>query len=108
MAQALTGLTCDQLKRLRDTFAGEIVTPVDVDYDDARRPWNAVHDRRPAVIARPGKSVDVASAIRFARDHDLELAVRSGGHSPAGHSTCDGGIVVDLSRMLGAGLVAPC
>lgn len=101
MVQASTGLTDDQLLRLRDAFAGDIVTPIDADYDDARRLWNAMHDRRPAVIARPGTSAEVASVIRFARDHDLELAVRSGGHSAAGHSSCDGGIVVDLSRMRG-------
>jgi len=101
MAQAPTELTGDQLRRLRETFAGDIVVPTDAAYDGARRLWNAVHDRRPAVIARPSTSAEVASLIRFAREHDLELAVRSGGHSPAGHSTCDGGLVVDLSRMRG-------
>ena len=89
-ASALTG---DQLTRLRGTFDGPIITPADGTYDDARRLWNAVHDRRPAVIVRPRSSAEVATAIRFAREHDLALAVRSGGHSPAGHSTCDGGLV---------------
>ena len=94
-------LTDDKLARLRDTFAGEVVTPADDGYDEARRLWNAVHDRRPAVIVRPTTTDGVASAIRFARDHDLELAIRSGGHSGPGHSSCDGGLVVDLSRMRG-------
>jgi FAD/FMN-containing dehydrogenase len=101
MVQASTGLTLDQLARLRSTFPGDIITPADEAYDGARRLWNAVHDRRPALILRPRTSVDVATAIRFAREHDLELAVRSGGHSPSGHSTTEGGIVVDMSAMRG-------
>ena len=101
MVQSSTGLTRDQAERLRDAFAGEIVTPADTSYDEARRLWNAVHDRRPAVIVRPATATDVATAIRFARENDLELAVRSGGHSPAGHSGCNGGLVVDLSAMRG-------
>ena len=101
MVERSAGLTRDQIQRLGDGFAGDIVTPADDTYDDARRLWNAVHDRRPAVIVRPTTSKDVATAIRFAREHDLALAVRSGGHSASGHSSCDGGLVVDLSRMRG-------
>lgn len=90
-----------QIRQLARDFGGDLVTPVDAGYDEARRVWNAMHDRRPALITRPTTPTDVARVIRFARDHDLALAVRSGGHSPAGHSTCDGGVVVDLSRMRG-------
>jgi FAD/FMN-containing dehydrogenase len=96
-----TGLTRDQLARLRDVFTGEIVTPADEGYDEARRLWNAMFDRRPAALVRPTTSEEVATAIRFAREHDLELAVRSGGHSASGHSGTDGGLVVDLSHMRG-------
>ncbi len=101
MVQARTGLTDAQLRRLRETAGGDVVAPADSDYDEARRLWNAVHDRRPAVVVRPRTIADVATAIRFAREHDLELAVKAGGHSPAGHSTCDGGLLVDLSGMRG-------
>jgi FAD/FMN-containing dehydrogenase len=101
MAQAPAGLTDAQLTGLRDTFGGEVITPADEGYDEARRLWNAVHDRRPAVVLRPTTTDEVAIAVRFARDHDVALAVRSGGHSAPGHSSCDGGLVVDLSRMRG-------
>lgn len=91
-----------QVRRLRAAFSGEIIRPGDDPYDEARRLWNAVHDRRPAVIARPSTVAEVAALIRFAREHDLELAIRSGGHSLTGLSGADGGLVVDLSRMRGA------
>ncbi len=87
----------DQLRRA----CGEVITPDDGIYDEARRLWNAIHDRRPAVIARPTTPEGVAAAIQFARDHDLELAVRSGGHSAAGLRGADGGLVVDMSSMRG-------
>jgi FAD/FMN-containing dehydrogenase len=101
MVQALTGLTGDQLAGLRHAFAGEIVAPADDGYDVARRLWNAIHDLRPGVVVRPRSTDEVAAVVRFAREHDLELAIRSGGHSAAGHSSCNGGLVVDLSRMRG-------
>lgn len=91
----------DPLRRLRDAFDGELLTAADADYDGARRLWNAVHDLRPLAILRPRTAAEVATALRFAREHDLELAIRSGGHSPAGHSCTDGGIVIDMVRMRG-------
>jgi FAD/FMN-containing dehydrogenase len=82
-------------------FKGELVGPDDPQYDQARVVWNGMADRRPALIARCTGPDDVIAAVRFARDHDLVIAVRGGGHSVAGFSTCDGGMVIDLSRMRG-------
>jgi FAD/FMN-containing dehydrogenase len=101
MVQTHAGLTYAQLGQLRRSFAGDIITARDAGYDDARRLWNAVFDPRPAAIVRPTTVAEVATAIRFARDLDLELAVRSGGHSAAGHSSWDGSLVVDLAAMRG-------
>jgi len=101
MAELLAGLTRDHVNRLRDTFDDEVITQGDDGYDAARRVWNAVYDRRPALLVRPSHPDNVARAIRFGREHDLEIAVRGGGHSAAGHSTSDGGLVIDLSRLRG-------
>jgi FAD/FMN-containing dehydrogenase len=90
------------LGSLRETFAGEIVQPEDAGYDDAREVWNKMFDRRPAVVVRPRDADDVAAALRFAREQELLVAVRCGGHSIPGLSTCDDGIVIDLRAMRGA------
>jgi len=93
--------TAAQLDQLRRSFTGEVITADSSGYDDARRLWNAIHDRRPAVILRPTNADEVATAIRFGREHDLEIAVQSGGHSALGIGGHDGGLVVDLSAMRG-------
>jgi FAD/FMN-containing dehydrogenase len=82
-------------------FTGEIVRPNDAGYDDARRVWNAVYDRRPSLVVRPVDAADVATAIRYGRERGLEIAVKSGGHCAAGHSTSEGGLVIDLSALRG-------
>ena len=90
------------LTRLTDGFAGEVVRPDDPGYDAARAVWNSMIDRRPALIVRPTGNDDVVAALRFAREQELIVAIRCGGHSIPGFSTCDDGIVIDLSRMRGA------
>jgi FAD/FMN-containing dehydrogenase len=77
----------------------ELLHPGDERYDDARRVWNGAIDRRPAVIACCTSAEDVSTALRKARERDLRVAVRGGGHGIAGHAVCDGGLVVDLSPM---------
>src|SRR5947207_1411885 len=89
------------LAAFAEDFGGEIVVPGDPGYDSARVVWNAVIDRHPAVVARCASTEDVIRAVRLAREHDLVVAVRSGGHSVGGFSTCDGGILIDLSLMRG-------
>ncbi|HEY7148302.1 MAG TPA: FAD-binding oxidoreductase [Gaiellaceae bacterium] len=91
-----------KLDSLRQDFAGEVVLPDDPGYDDARVVWNGMADRRPALVVRPTDVDDVVAALRFAREQELLVAVRCGGHSIPGLSTCDDGIVIDLSRMRGA------
>jgi FAD/FMN-containing dehydrogenase len=86
---------------LEDRFSGEIVLPGDAGYDDARAVWNGSIDRRPALVVRPTGADDVVTALRFAREQELLVAVRCGGHSIPGLSTCDDGIVIDLSRING-------
>jgi FAD/FMN-containing dehydrogenase len=80
-------------------FRGDLIIPDHHDYDDARAVWNGTVDRRPRLIARCSGTADVAAAVRFARDCDLEIAVRGGGHNVAGTAVCDDGIVIDLSAM---------
>src|SRR5215207_7086346 len=86
---------------LRDGFRGELLSPQDPGYEDARKVWNGSIDRFPALIARCAGVADVIAAVRFARDSGLLAAVRGGGHSYPGLSVCDGGIVIDLSLMKG-------
>ena len=80
---------------------GDAIRPQDAAYDAARQVWNRAIDRRPALVVRAADAADVIRSVSFARDNELPLAIRSGGHSMAGHSTVDDGIVIDLSRMQG-------
>ena len=85
--------------RLAETLNGRVITPDDAQYDSARTVFTGAVDRRPAMIARVANAADAARVVAYARESGLELAVRSGGHSPAGHSTTEGGIVLDVSDM---------
>jgi FAD/FMN-containing dehydrogenase len=100
MVDTAAQLSPSDLDQLR-LACGEVITADDATYDDSRRLWNAIHDRRPAVIVRPTTADKVSAAVRFARGHDLVIAVRSGGHSAAGLRGPDGAMEIDLSAMRG-------
>ncbi len=90
-----------KIEQLREGVRGEVIAQGDVAYDEARKVYNAMIDRRPAVIVRPANTGDVMTAVRFAGDHDLPVAVRGGSHSVPGFGTCDDGVVIDLSSRRG-------
>src|SRR5688572_15134822 len=87
--------------QLRSAIQGQVIAPDDNGYDVARAVFYGKFDRHPAVIVRPANAADVAYVIGLARDTGMELAVRSGGHSVAGYSTTEGGILLDLSSLKG-------
>lgn len=89
------------IERLAASLRGELIDPSHPAYDEARRVYNAMHDRRPALIVRTADAADVVAVIRFAREHNVTLSVRGGGHNVAGFGTNDGGLVLDLGRMRG-------
>ena len=90
-----------RMDQLNQDVRGEVIAPGDEQYDEARRVYNAMIDRRPAVIVRPANTGDVMTAVRFAADNDLPVAVRGGSHSVPGFGTCDDGVVIDMSSMRG-------
>jgi FAD/FMN-containing dehydrogenase len=93
--------TTTSLDDLARQLRGDLLRPGDAGYDSARQVWNGMFDRRPAAIARVQGAVDVVAVVDFARETGAELAVRGGGHSSAGYSTVDDGVVLDLSGMRG-------
>ena len=94
-----TSIASDQLEALGKQLRGTLLLPGDPGYDTARTIWNAMIDRRPAVIVRATDASDVQAAVNFARTHGLLLAVRAGGHNIAGNAVCDGGLLLDLTPM---------
>lgn len=86
---------------LEATFRGQVLRPRDVGYEESRRVFNAMIDRRPGLIARCTGVADVIAAVEYARANELAIAVRGGGHGVMGYATVDDGIVIDLSSMKG-------
>ena len=94
-------ITLDEeaVRQLRSSLRGELLTPCDPGYDEARKVWNGMIDKHPALIARCAGAADVLAAVHFAREHDVLVSVRGGGHNVAGRALCDEGLVIDLSPM---------
>jgi FAD/FMN-containing dehydrogenase len=90
-SEAITGI--------KGTIKGRVLTPDDSNYEEARQIWNAMIDRRPAIIIQPAEAGDVAPAIKFARENELEISVRGAGHNIAGNAVCNGGVMIDFSNM---------
>jgi FAD/FMN-containing dehydrogenase len=89
------------IEQLREQVHGQVIAPEDEGYDEARAVYNAMIDKRPAVVVRPANAGDVIAAVNHARENGLDLAVRGGGHGVPGFGTCDGGVAIDLSSMRG-------
>jgi FAD/FMN-containing dehydrogenase len=101
MIDKMTALDEELIAALRAGLRGELLTPADASYDDARTVRNGLIDRRPALIARCSGTADVVECVNFAREHELVLSIRGGGHNVAGNAVNDGGLVIDLSQMRG-------
>ena len=89
----------EAIARIKGTIKGRVLAPDDPNYDEARQIWNAMIDRRPAVIVQPADAGDVGPAIQFARANALEISVRGAGHNIAGNAVCNGGMMIDFSNM---------
>jgi FAD/FMN-containing dehydrogenase len=89
------------IESLETQVRGELLQPGEAGYDEARRIYNAMIDRRPALIVRPASTGDVVAGVRFARQQGLPLSIRGGGHSVSGNAVCNDGVMLDMSRMKG-------
>ena len=98
---AEANISDESLGELRMTIRGDVLTPSDAEYPTVRAPYNAMHPGKPALVIRPTGTADVIAAVKFATDNGLLVAVRGGGHSIAGLSSIDGGMLLDLARMNG-------
>lgn len=95
----MTKLQAASIAEFKAHFGGDVLLPDSTDYEEVRQVWNAMIDRRPALIARAGSPEDVVRAVKFARQHELIVSIRGGGHNIAGNAVCDGGLMIDLSLM---------
>jgi FAD/FMN-containing dehydrogenase len=98
----MTNIQATKIEEFKEQFKGEVLLPSDDVYESARKIWNAMIDKHPAIIARCATTSDVVRAVNFARDNGLLLAVRGGGHHIAGNALCNDGVVIDLSKMKAA------
>jgi FAD/FMN-containing dehydrogenase len=89
----------EAIEKVKGAIKGRVLGPDDSGYDEVRQIWNAMIDRRPAAIVQPADAGDVAPAIKFARDHGLEISIRGAGHNIAGNAVCNGGVMIDFSNM---------
>jgi FAD/FMN-containing dehydrogenase len=87
------------IKEFRGSLHGEVIKPGDNNYDESRKIWNAMIDKKPALIVQVANAYDVSSAIKFARENKLDITIRGAGHNIAGNSICDGGLMIDFSAM---------
>ncbi len=94
-----TAVSAPAIEALAAQLRGQLLVPGDASYDEARSIWNAMVDRRPGLIVRCAGAADVVAAVNFARDNNVLVAVRGGGHNIAGNAVCDGGLMIDLSPM---------
>jgi FAD/FMN-containing dehydrogenase len=96
---AMKPLPHQSIENLKDDVKGKVVLSGDSGYDETRRIWNAMIDRRPAVIVQCAAAADVPPAISFARGHGLEISIRGAGHNIAGNAVCENGVMIDFSKM---------
>src|SRR6516162_4702049 len=102
-SEGVLGMKLDpyKLEALRTQLCGALILPGYAQYDESREIWNRCFDRRPSVIVRCTPTADIIAGVGFARKHDLEIAIKSGGHHAAGHASIDGGVLLDLTRLRG-------
>lgn len=99
MVQTLSSIPSDAVSGFTASLSGSVLQPGSSEYDEARTVFNAMIDRRPGLIAQPATTADVQACVKFAREHDLLVSVNGGGHSVQGYGVCDGGLMIDFSKM---------
>lgn len=92
-------MTADSIAKLKSEVKGEVILPDDSNYDEVRAIWNAMIDRRPAIVVQCAEAADSSRALQYARDNGLEIAIRGAGHNIAGNGLCEGGMLIDHSNM---------